>query len=76
MDKVFMLMATFAGAPAEMGIYNTQSACQAAAKDYSIAYCKPVDASRPIYGTCWGCMHGCTAEMNQAICGTDPRSKD
>jgi hypothetical protein len=28
-----------------------------------------------IYGTCWGCMHGCTAEDNIKICGTDPRPK-
>ncbi len=30
------------------------------------------DAS-PIYGSCWGCMHGCTWQENISICGIDPR---
>ncbi len=35
--------------------------CEASAED-----------TRPIYGTCWGCMHGCTKEQNKRICGPTP----
>jgi len=76
MNKVFILMAMFQGHLTEMGTYKYISSCQTAAKDYASAYCEPASAEANIYGTCWGCMHGCTWQQNNSICGTDPRPKD
>jgi len=27
------------------------------------------------YGSCWGCMHGCTREQNAVICGVNSRNE-
>jgi hypothetical protein len=58
-----------------MGYYKTLASCENAAKAYVTAGCKPIDGTLRIYGTCWGCMNGCTAEQNKEICGVDPRPR-
>lgn len=71
---VFQLLVMFSlgSGPTGMGYYLQVEACQAAAAAYRKAECREVSGDRPIYGTCWGCMHGCTAAENIKICGTDP----
>jgi hypothetical protein len=75
---VFQLLVVlmFGSAPAGMGYYASRGDCLAAAAAYRQAECKEVDGNAPIHGTCWGCMHGCTAAANLRICGTDPGPKD
>jgi hypothetical protein len=73
---IFVLVATISGMNAELGNYNKIENCQSAAKDYANAWCKPKLADHPIYGTCWGCMHGCSWQTNIEICGRDPRPQD
>lgn len=73
--NIFLLMVVFAaGEPAQsVGKFLTAGACYEASKAYTNAHCKPVNGDGPIYGTCWACMHGCTAEENIQLCRTDPR---
>ncbi len=77
MTYVFALFVTFAlgSDPQRMGLYKTLAECTMVAKAYTHASCKALDADDLLYGTCWGCMHGCSPKMNIEICGTDPRPK-
>ncbi len=73
--EIFALYVVFAlgDPPARMGFYKTRETCQIAAGAYRQAECRPINGDMPIYGTCWACMHGCSAELNIQYCGIDPR---
>lgn len=75
MNSIFTLFAilTVGDPQIIMGQYTTMSSCQAAAAAYANAHCKVVSTSATAYGTCWACMHGCTAEENIELCGSDPK---
>jgi hypothetical protein len=69
---LYILSAVLGDRTVDLGVYRERGACEQAAQDYKSARCREVEDSAPVFGTCWGCMHGCTREQNIKVCGLDP----